>query len=249
MLISELTRLGDKIDIQLLQQLEQQKNSRIEGTIRTYKSSVFDYLSDTEIEIAMPTENGRMVLFQIGLRCRLLFYTKKGLYTCNAVVKRRYKKENFFVLAVTLISEPEKFQRREFFRIDCMINMQYLHITEEVAKLSSTESLFAELQNPEYLGKNVSATALDISGGGLRFSTEERMENGSYIVAILRLINERIDQNFYLVTRVISSDKAADSDEKYMNRGQFMFKDLKDREAIVRFVFDEERRIRRKEIG
>ena len=89
MLLSDITNLGDKIDIQLVQQLEQLKNGQLSEPIRTYKSSLFDYLNDKEIEIGMPTENGRMVLFQVGLRCRMLFYTKKGLYTCFATVQKR----------------------------------------------------------------------------------------------------------------------------------------------------------------
>ena len=39
-----------------------------------------------------------------------------------------------------------------------------------------------------------------------------------------------------------------DSD-RYSCRAKFIFKDLKDREKIVRFVFEEERKIRRKEVG
>jgi c-di-GMP-binding flagellar brake protein YcgR len=35
----------------------------------------------------------------------------------------------------------------------------------------------------------------------------------------------------------------------FSNRIEFLFKDLRDREKIVRFVFEEERRIRKKEVG
>jgi c-di-GMP-binding flagellar brake protein YcgR len=248
MQLTELTKLGDKIDIQLIQQLEMQGRGELDNPLRTYKSSVFDFISDRELEIAMPTENGRMVLFQTGLRCRLLFYTKKGLYTCDATVQKRYKKENFFVLAMRQTSNPVKFQRREFFRIDCMIDMKYIRVTEEVAKINSTEHLFMELQKPEYIGEYRKAVTLDLSGGGLRFSANENIEEGSLIVTELRLTNAMMDQSYFLVTKVILCEPAAKGSEKYNVRGQFIFKNLRDRENIVRFVFDEERRIRRKEI-
>ena len=78
MSIEQIAAIGDKIDIQLVQQLEQVERGESTAPIRTYKSSLFDSFNEKEIEIAMPTENGRMVLFQIGFRCRLLSYTKRG---------------------------------------------------------------------------------------------------------------------------------------------------------------------------
>ncbi len=248
MLLNELTQLGDKIDIQLTQQLQMQESGEIvDGDVRTYKSCLFDYISDTEIEIAMPTENGRMVLFQIGLRCKMLFYSKRGLFTCNAVVQKRYKKDNLFVLAMQLTSEPVKLQRREFFRIDCILDMRYVPVTPEIAKLETTEKLFAEIQKPEYIDCYEKGTMLDLSGGGLRFQTGRRLDVGTYQVSEIRLDNERMDQTFYLVTKIISCEQMQNDMERYICRGQFFFKNLRDRENIVRFVFDEERRIRRKE--
>lgn len=249
MALSELTRLGDKIDIQLVQQLEMQARGEVIGPVRTYKSSVFDYISDEELEISMPTENGRMVLFQVGVRCMMLFYTQRGLYTCRGVVQKRYKKENFFVLAIRLTSAPAKFQRREFFRVDCIKDFTYVKIDETIATKTSTEAVFYEIQKPEFLGADRQAVALDISGGGIRFSASEELPLDSYILITIRLISDRMDRTFYLVTRIIAMEPAPNARDKFIGRGQFMFKDLKDREVIVRYVFDEERRMRRKEIG
>lgn len=248
MLLNELTQLGDKIDIQLIQQLQQQGSGElIADEVRTYKSCLFDYISDFEIEIAMPTENGRMVLFQIGLRCKLLFYSKRGLFTCNAIVQKRYKKDNLFVLAMQLTSEPVKLQRREFFRIDCILEMRYVPITQEIARLATTEQLFMEIQKPEYIECYEKGTMLDLSGGGLRFQTARRLDVGTYQVSEIRLSSERMDQTFYLVTKIISCEQMPNDAQRYICRGQFFFKNLRDRENIVRYVFDEERRIRRKE--
>lgn len=248
MTLSEITKPGDKIDIQLVQQLEQHQQGKSTEPIRTYKSSVFDFNDDDSIEICMPTENGRMVLFQVGLRCKMLFYTRKGLFTCTTVVQKRYKSENFFVLSMKLTSAPNKFQRREFFRIDCMIPMQLIPIPEEVAMLKQTEDIFEEVQKPEYIAKTIDGYALDISGGGIRFSTEKTQKENKYMLVTVRLENEKIDQLFYLVSEVIASEPNTNG-EKYINRAKFLFKDLNDRETIVRYVFEEQRRLRRKENG
>lgn len=247
MLISEITTYGDKIDIQLLQQLEQRQNGTLKEPIRTYKSSLFEYLNDKEIEISMPTENGRMVLFQVGLRCRLLFYTKKGLYVCYATVQRRYKKDNFFILQMIVVTEPQKFQRREFFRIDTSLDVYYSRITQDFLEYSTTEMVYERAQENGYLTNQQRAITLDLSGGGIRFTTDDLLEAGCLVLITIRLVNEKIDQTFFLVTEIVDCMSSPKVKGKFIIRGKFLFKDLKDRESIVRYVFEEERRIRRKE--
>ncbi|MDY2590937.1 MAG: flagellar brake protein [Agathobacter sp.] len=248
MILNEIINPGDKIDIQLTYQLEKNKLGETVD-VKQYKSSVFDFVSDTEIEIAMPTEAGKVVLFQNGLRIRLIIYTKRGLYECFGIVKNRCKKENILSLIIEIKTSPQKFQRREFYRIECSIDMQYYSISQEVAKLETTEALFAEIQNFEYIDKEKKSIIQDISGGGIRFTSDEQLERDSFLLAIIRLTNEKIDNTFYLVCKIISSNIIEHMQDKYTNRAKFIFKDIKDRETIVRYVFEEERRIRRKEIG
>jgi c-di-GMP-binding flagellar brake protein YcgR len=178
----------------------------------------------------------------------MLFYTKKGLYTCYGMVQKRYKKDNFFMLAMLLTSDPVKFQRREFFRIENNIELRYVPVPEEIAYLESTEELFAKLQAGSYIEQEKKAITRDISGGGIRFVAEDQLERGIFVVVVIRLCNDRIDQTFYLVTQVVDAQPSKNSKGKFIHRGKFLFKDLKDRETIVRYVFEEERRIRRKEM-
>ena len=51
--MNNVIQLGDKIDIKYLHQ----NNDKI------YKSSVFDILDDGQLEITIPTDEGKMVLF------------------------------------------------------------------------------------------------------------------------------------------------------------------------------------------
>ena len=71
--------------------------------------------------------------------------------------------------------------------------------------------------------------------------------SGQFVLLTFRLVNENTDECFYLVSQIVAIQKE-DSD-RYSCRAKFIFKDLKDREKIVRFVFEEERKIRRKEVG
>lgn len=249
MTISEITCLGDKIDIRIEQQQVRQDAGETTEPVRVFKSSLFDYEQEDTIEILMPTENGRMVLFQAGVRFHMIFYSRKGMYSCSGIVRKRYKKDNFYLLAVQIASEPVKYQRRKFFRIDSTVDLMYIPVPEEIAMLSSTEELFAAIQSHGYMSDAREAVSTDISGGGLRFVSEELLEKDSYVIVLMRLSNDKIDQMFYLVTQIIESVKSQKSAGKFIQRGQFLYKDLKDRELVVRFVFEEERCLRKKEMA
>ena len=237
--ISDVARPGDKIDITFLHQ----NNGKI------YKSSVFDFIDDTILEIGMPTESGKMVLFHTGFEGQFFFYTQKGMYICDGKVLDRYKKDGFYMMSVKMLTVPKKYQRRDYYRVDCAIDFSYYKVTEEVVALEKTEDLFEEIANPKYLVEKKLAVTKDISGGGIRFIVDEVLEPESYIVIVIRLANEKIDRTFYLATQIIACDAIEKVPDKKVARGKFLFKDVKDRDLIVRFVFEEDRMLRKKENG
>ena len=120
MRIKDVITPGDKIDIRLTHKINAEENGG--ETAQIYQSSVADYLSDTELEILMPTREGRVMLFQVGAEMEFTFFTRHGMYNARGTVTKRYRIDNLFLLAVQIRSELVKFQRREFFRIDCMID-------------------------------------------------------------------------------------------------------------------------------
>lgn len=149
MKLSDVITPGDKIDIKMLHEANQEDNG---GEIaKIYQSAVSDIFSDQELEISMPTSGGRMVLFQLERECSIVFYTKGGMYNCTAVVKKRYRKENLYLLRIVITSGLQKFQRREFFRIPYTTPLKYYEISEQTAQMQTTEELFAEIQKPEYI--------------------------------------------------------------------------------------------------
>lgn len=248
MKISDFMQPGDRIDIQLIYQIERQKNGE-DIEVKLYKSNVCDCLSENSLEILMPTENGKMVLFQAGMRCEMIVYTRHGMYKLNAVTKNRYKQDNLYMLVMDLLEPPVKFQRREFFRISYIADLKFYRVSPEIAELKTTEELFLAVHNPENGFQVNTGTLQNISGGGIRFLSAQAEEAGSYIVAELRLAGDTYDETFFLLCKVISSEPVPEQPDKISNRARFIYKDLKDREKIVRFVFEEERRIRKKVNG
>ena len=239
MVISDIIKVGDKIDIKLLHQNQS----------KVYKSSVYNTLSAKDVEIAMPLDGTKMVLFSVGLVCQFYFYTKNGAYTCEGTVTNRYRRGNFYLLLIRLDTVLKKHQRREFFRIEKMMDFFYYKITEEVAQIPTTKALYKELVNPKYIDERRVATMKDLSGGGMRFIIDEEFELDTVIVAVLQLKNAKVNQNFYLVTRVIDIMPVQDMPGRYIIRSKFDYKDDAERETLVSYVFEEDRAMRKKANG
>ena len=238
-MIGNIVKPGDKIDIKYLHQ----DNDKI------YMSGVFDIISESEMEITVPTFEGKMVLFHNGFEFEFFFYTAKGMYTCEAVIIDRYKKDGFYLLVAELISPLKKFQRREFYRFECMLDFAYYKIPKEVAELETTDELFDVIADPVYIEQKKLARTKDISGGGCRFLGPEPLEVGANILMVIRLTNDKVDHMFYLVMEIIASDKAKGVEDRWISRGKFDIKNKKDRDLIIRYVFEEDRMLRKREIG
>ncbi len=169
-----------------------------------------------------------MVLLDVGKRYNMFFYTTAGLYYCIAQVSGRYRSGQVYMLEMECASEIEKFQRRQFFRLNCIVDMDYRMIGQ-----SSEE-------------KKV-ATIIDISGGGIRFNAEEGFEPGEeLLVGFALTIGGRLEK-FSIRVRVIASTRLPNREKTYENRVEFLDINEIDREAIVKYVFEEERRRRKKE--
>lgn len=244
-MIEDIIKPGDRIDIKIIQQLEQSQNSSTEPKkTHIYKSKVYDVNENGKLQIAMPTENGKLVLLPLGIRFEFVFYSNGGLYRGEGQVKERYKQDNLYILDVELQSRLMKFQRREFFRHQCTIDMSYFELTPEEAELESAEIAFEKIRDEDFYEKERKGIIVDISGGGVRFTSTEELQNDSYILITVRLSSDKVDKQYYLIGKIITCTKIENVVSRYENRVQFMLKDDKTREEIIRFIFEEERKSR-----
>ena len=246
-MVTDLLQIGNKIDICSLDKDDIRRAEN--GKVPILASQLEAVEDNGELIIQMPVYKGKIILLSLGSRYELIFYTRKGLYRGVCQVTDRYKEDNLFMVKVMLKSGLNKFQRREYFRLECILGMQAYELTREDALRLDGASLEQHLKDPQAIMTESSSVIVDISGGGIRFVSDERIEPESFILIIIRLTNDKIDQTFYLVTEMIDSIPSPKVSGKFISRGKFLFKDLKDREGIVRYVFEEERRIRRKEMG
>ncbi len=246
-----ILKIGDNVEIRILQQVEQGWKTGDRPDF--YASKIQNILDNGDIEVDMPTREGKNASLPSGVRLEFLFYTQKGIYRCIAHIKGRYIRENLYLLLIEPKTPLEKFQRREHYRFECALDMLYQTIKADEVDISPIGELkeHHRLTYPEDLAKE--AIAVDLSGGGMRFVGYEPGNDGDYMVISLPLENESMSYTLEVVACVLTcqrikknTGKRKDSQKKYEYRVKFLMKSPEDREWIIKFIFEQERLRRQK---
>ena len=95
MAFTDLIKPGDKIDIRLLQQVENEE--RTGDTVKVYKSQVLDINKRGNLEISMPTEGTKLILLPLDVRLEFVFYSGGFLYKSIGQIVERFKRDNIYL--------------------------------------------------------------------------------------------------------------------------------------------------------
>jgi len=175
-----------------------------------------------EIIIYAPIKEGKIVPLSLGINIDVYFIEDVDLFGFKAVITSRLKQGNINLLEIKKLSDINKLQRREFFRFDCMLNIKYRVINE-----------WEDFKD---------GIVTDISGGGICLVGEEFLKSNSMIECQMFLkANEKI--NF--IGKVVRVDE-----ENASNKFRLGIKFIKirniDKETIIRYIFIEQRNLRKK---
>ncbi|GAA4654693.1 hypothetical protein GCM10023142_18310 [Anaerocolumna aminovalerica] len=250
-MIRDIVAIGDKLELRRLN-----SEDKTSGRGKVYVSQLLDLVDNDKAIIAMPIEKSHIVPLSVGEKYTISFYTGKGLYQCNGIILNRYKIKQIYVLEIQFISEVEKNQRRQYFRLSCIVAILYHVITEEEIilekKMISSTGFEVEkdkdYENLEALKKIwYEGTITDLSGGGAKFVSNREHEPGEDIVLSITLnINGETKK---IPSKIIASAKMLNRVGFYEHRVQFTNINREDREAVIKFIFAEERRQRKREKG
>lgn len=236
-MLSKFIAEGNKIE------LEAVEHKGKLGEKKIYHSQVISILSEDSLEIAMPIEQSKLILLPVDGEFDLIFYAGKDmLYQCFARIIDRYKSNNVYILAVELTSNLRKYQRREYYRFSCALEMLARNLQEE--EIQAIEENNGLILQPNLPIKR--SVIVDISGGGLRFLSSQRYEPDSLIYCGYQLIEEENRRQYDLVGKVLAVKEVENRPGTYEHRVQYYNLEDKTREEIIKFIFREERKNRRK---
>lgn len=212
---------------------------------KVYETQIHDVLSDSQIAVLMPIEQSKLVLLSMDGEYDLCIYTDGGLFQCFAKVIDRYKDNQIYVAVCELTTNLRKFQRREYYRFSCALEMNSRALSENEEKAVATD-LNYKLEPGLPLKRSV---IVDISGGGLRFVANYRYEKGDLILCKYNLFQEGGVKEYSLLGKVLDVKEVENRPGVFEHRVQYRDMDVDVREEIIRYIFNEERKNRRKEKG
>ena len=169
-MLSKIVTLGDRIEITKSENSERRKLSDEKSVFdRPLISQVYDIIDETQLKIAMPIVEGRVVPLAVNGRFDICF-----------VVLDRYKENGLYVLLIELVYELKKYQRRQYYRLEYTKDFEYIVIDEDTEKLIiEDENMIKEILDNNKLKKGI---IIDISGGGVRFASRDNLEEKSKVL-------------------------------------------------------------------
>ncbi len=228
-------------------------NSDVENYIEEdrsiYISSVFGVTKKGEIIFHIPTRKGHTVTIPMDVPFNAVFNTKQGMFQLSGIITKRGRLENFPVYVFSPDSKLTKVQRRDYYRFQCLIPIKVLPIPKDVAILPNMTLVEDDLEKyGNTYGLPVSGNILDLSGGGAKFTAKTDIFTERFMYASFKLKSKDIDQTINVVARRIKTEYKENLGV-YEHRIEFLFKEPEDRETIIKYIFDEDRRLRKKDQG
>lgn len=221
------------------------EEDRSEAAKKVYYSQVYDILTEDRMEITMPMEQTKLILLPVDGEYDAVFYVKGSLYQCFLRIIDRYKSNNVYILVVEMTSNLRKYQRREYYRFSCALEMCARPLMEEEIKA-------VEEKEPNFLTPGLPlkrSVIVDISGGGLRFMSNQRYEPDSLIYCTYHLLIGGKTKEYEIIGKILSAKELENRKGTFEHRVQYVNLDVDDREEIIKYIFEEERKNRRREKG
>lgn len=195
--------------------------------------SEFEWAENNSIVfVAAPIYEGRLYPVSIGTMLEIAFIIGNNLYEFRAKVLDRGVKHNISLLKLEAMTEISKIQRREFFRFDCAIPVSY-RIVNSLKSGDADDKTF------------VKTYTRDISGGGLCIRLREKIDYEKLVECELALNDFNKLTFIGKVVRVTKYDTVQGT-YKYEIGVLFEKIEERDREKVISYIFQEQRRLIKK---
>lgn len=241
-MIEQYVFLGQKVELESVTRII--ADGEPQQIRKVYSSKIYDIQTPERLEILMPYEQRKLVLLPVDTEYTMYFYVENAIMECSARIVDRYKTSNTYILVVELLTPLRKYQRREYYRYSCALAIETRELSEEEQSLLDTPILEFDSELPVENG-----IIVDISGGGLRFLSAQHYKVGTLLYCRYSLVDSDSEKEYRIVGRVLSVSPVERRPGYFEHRIQYHNLDNRKREEIIRFIFEQERKNRKKEKG
>lgn len=247
--MSQLIETGAKLELKKIRHIET-------ATEISYVSRFLYQSSADEAVIEMPAKAGRLVVLEPGEAYLICFYTNKGVYQCQGQVVSRYYEDSLPVAVIKLRSEFEKLQRRQYYRMESVLPLEFRTVSEEELEQMSLEKHGLYKEEKAFQGgaegnkvRCYTGVTLDISGGGIRFNSEYAAQSNDIIMMRIAFMTQETQKLQPLFAKVLTVLPVQNRSGIFEHRVEYIAISNAERECIIRYIFAEERKRRKRETG
>lgn len=215
--LKRLFSVGDKIQIEYIDRWNR---------FHSYVSQINNIYDDNSIDILIPISKNRIIHLAKGAVLKVIIVKGEAVYEFKSKVS-----DKMFgaipLLKIQLISEIEKIQRRDYFRLKIIGDLKGRRV------IDLKERAF---------GEEFSGNLLDISGGGIMFNSTVELNEKEMIQLNLDLNNKKMVLYGVIIRRTLNNNPKAPYTYgvKFENITEF------ERNEITKFVFEMQRKLIKK---
>ena len=240
-MIEELIKSGDSVKVFLKRQ---DAEELLEHDIPwLLKGKILKIISDAELEIITEDKETEFVKNVCYI---LYFFSYEKVFLCTAYYRAGYMEEGRRVLTFELLSPLEKIQRRMHQRASSHAKL-FLHKLEEKKVMDYLSLPVMEREELEKMIEPVyfSEVMIDISAGGIRFTTEEHFRMGDFVFLKFDVMDKDNPLTITTYGQIIYSAPFRNEQGVYDIRLKFVGIPEILKEKIIHYVFQIEREKRK----
>ncbi|KPU28197.1 hypothetical protein TR13x_02350 [Caloranaerobacter sp. TR13] len=215
--LSENPVIGDKIEIR-------ETNTK---TNNKYASQILDIIDENIYIISGPIQKSALIPLHVGSLIEITYFREdKGRFIFKArIIEREYKK--IYKLKIEKISCITKLQERNYYRLSVKLDVQKKYNL----KLDDNEKEVVE-----------NCIVKDISGGGIRVLCNFKHSVGD----LIKLQVSISDFSIIALGTVVRVHEIENNNFKFSLGIKFIEIEDEDRERLIKYIFEQQRRLRKK---
>ncbi len=230
-MLEELIKVGDKTVFYK----SSYKNKKFDETKRLYIGQIEKILSDSKL--VMSGDNDSIKDIFCENECYIAdIYSSNKVYRCSVYYISDYTEGDKCCFTIETVSPLQKIQRRRHQRYSCHMLFSYYVLQEEQVYdiiEKGWESFDAESYNNK--SEFIQNSLVDISGGGLRFTSDKNLNIGDYLFCLLKIDDK--GSGFPVIGEVVYSDRFLNDNDKFDIRIKYIGITEDQRRDVVEFVF------------
>ncbi|MBZ4672677.1 flagellar brake domain-containing protein [Deferribacterales bacterium Es71-Z0220] len=199
----------------------------LSGNYRGIYDSRIEDIHNDKMKITIPSQKGIPFPLSPGSKLEVSFITPMGRFSFNSEVIGRTR-ENIPLLEIVYPEFLRRQELRRFFRVEARLKIKFRTI-DYIEKDGA----------PEMIKKEYDGIIKDISGGGIRLTSDIQLEQGQ---AIELDMSEAIGTKFDIIARVVH---IYNNDDKSEVGVEFITIKETDRDKIIKYVFQRQIELKR----